>query len=649
MAGAHGEAGGIFRSSPDPMETTMKSISCIGALGAVALVLSACAPSTPDRHDEDNGILDDQLRVCAVGATLKGIDVSEHNGHVDWAKVKSSGQVFAFARVSDGLNYPDSEFTSNWAGIKAAGLKRGVYQYFRPGQDALAQADLLLAKIGTLGAGDLPPVIDVETANGQSTSTVASAVRVWIDRVKAKTGREPIIYSAAGFWDTLSNTSQFAPQKLWVANYGAMCPYMPGTWGKWSFWQDSESGSVPGVSGEIDTDQFNGSLADLTALAAGPAPVASGCASDVECNHGAPGAGVICSKNGSTAGKCIDGCHDDADCGGGSSCDKTLAHWQCTNAPPALGTACATDTFCAGGQAGSSRVCGASSKVCVLGCHTTAADCPASTTCNQSGSSWACSPSLLPVGAACTTDAQCGLPGQEKVCGASSHVCAAGCHLDSDCGSSKSCNHAQSPWQCDAAPPPPDPSGCPVLTYPSGIKIQTVKSVAMTASYAGHLKSGQSAPQCFLDVSNLRNPSTNEKYSISVKVAAHFQLDELVGTEVSQGWGNFVLLNPTTVASLEAFRVGAGVSVSVNSGFRGPKHQESVCIGICGDPLGCSGTCSNSSRHMWGDAIDLPLDFYSPQYSKLACDGGFNYTYLEAGTHLHIDQNPAYAGQCIQD
>lgn len=627
----------------------MTAISRFGALSALALALSACAPSSPAAGGEDNAILDDQLRVCAAGATLKGIDVSEHNGHVDWAKVKSSGQVFAFARVSDGLNFADSEFAANWAGIKSVGLKRGAYQYFRPGQDALAQADLMVSKIGVLGAGDLPPVIDVETANGQSSSTVVSAVRVWLDRVKSKTGRDPIVYAAAGFWDTLSNTSQFAPQKLWVANYGAQCPYMPGTWGKWSFWQDSESGNVPGVSGGIDTDQFNGTLADLTALTQGAPSGVAGCANDLACNHGAPGTGVICSNTGAPAGQCIDGCHGDDDCANGGSCDKTQAHWQCTNAPPALGTACATDMFCAGGQVGSSRVCGASSKTCVLGCHTTAADCPASTACNQSGAKWVCSPSLLPLGAACTTDAQCGLPGQEKVCGASSHVCQAGCHLDSDCSSSKSCDHAQSPWQCSAAGPAPDPSGCPLLTYPSGIKLQTVKNAAMTASYTGHLKSGQAAPQCFLDVANLRNPVTSEKYPISVKVSAHFQLDELVGTEVNQGWGNFVLLNPATVASLEAFRISAGIPVSVNSGFRGPKHQESVCIGICGDPLGCSGTCSNSSRHMWGDAIDLPLDFYSSTYTNLACDGGFNYTFLEAGTHLHVDQNPAYAGQCIQD
>ncbi len=88
--------------------------------------------------------------------------------------------------------------------------------------------------------------------------------------------------------------------------------------------------------------------------------------------------------------------------------------------------------------------------------------------------------------------------------------------------------------------------------------------------------------------------------------------------------------------------------MSVNSGFRGPKHQESVCKGLCGNPLGCAGTCANNSRHMWGDAFDLPMTFYNTADTKLACASGFKYTYLESGTHLHVDQNPAYATCVMQ-
>jgi len=187
-----------------------------------------------------------------------------------------------------------------------------------------------------------------------------------------------------------------------------------------------------------------------------------------------------------------------------------------------------------------------------------------------------------------------------------------------------------------------------VLAFPSGIHVQTVTDAATTASYTNHLKSGETAPKCFLDTNSLQDPVANTTYTLSVHVAAHFQLSELVGTEISQGWGHFVLISPAAVDSLEKFRVSVGGPVSVNSGYRGPKHQESVCNGLCGNPLGCPGTCSNNSRHMWGDAFDLPTQFYNSTDTNLACQDGFKFTYLESGTHLHIDQNPAYATCVMQ-
>ena len=555
---------------------------------ALAVAAAACAPGdATTRAGEDDAAYDDQIRICAGSVTVKGIDVSVHNGTIDWAKVKGTGRVFAVARVSDGATHLDTQFAANWPAIKTAGLVRGVYQYFRPSQDPVAQADLLLSKIGTLGAGDLPPVIDVETADGASTTKVVSAVRAWIDRVKAKTGVDPIIYSASGFWNTLPNTAQFASNLLWVANYGASCPSVPSTWKKWSIWQYAETGNVAGVTGGIDLDTFNGSLADLQALTVTGVkpPKAVACKADADCDHGVPGAGVVCGS----AGTCVDGCRGDTDCTAGGTCDTTQADGACSNALPPLGTACADDAECSDGQQGTSRICGSTSKVCMVGCHDTAADCPSDTTCSTTGPVWTCAPN---------------------------------------------------------APPPP-PQACPVLTFPSGIKIQTVKDAATTASYADHLKAGEVAPTCFLDVTNLHDPSNNTTYTLSVNVATHFLLSELVGTEVSQGWGNFVLVTPAAVAALESFRLKAAKAMTINSGFRGPKHQESVCKSLCGDPLGCAGTCSNNSRHMWGDAFDLPTTFYSSTYTAEACASGFKYTYLESGTHLHVDQNPVYA-TCVQ-
>jgi hypothetical protein len=186
-----------------------------------------------------------------------------------------------------------------------------------------------------------------------------------------------------------------------------------------------------------------------------------------------------------------------------------------------------------------------------------------------------------------------------------------------------------------------------MLAYPSGIHIQTYPNAAMTASYATHLASGEVAPECFIDVTRLDDPIASTRYDMTVHVAANFQLVELVGTEVNQGYGNFVLVDPEAVASLERFRMAVGQAVTINSGYRSPKHQEDVCNSLCGNPQGCSGTCANHSRHMWGDAFDLPLAFYTRTDEDLACNAGFKFAYLESGTHLHIDRNPAYA-TCVE-
>jgi lysozyme len=147
----------------------MKRLSrafAIAAVGSCALV--GCS-STEEPKQECLGETASPLRTCAKGPTLEGIDVSYYQGTVNWTSVKASGKSFAFARVSDGLSYPDTKFATNWPAMKSAGIVRGAYQYFRPSADANAQAQLMLDKIkaaGGLQLGDLPPVLDLETDSG---------------------------------------------------------------------------------------------------------------------------------------------------------------------------------------------------------------------------------------------------------------------------------------------------------------------------------------------------------------------------------------------------------------------------------------------------------------------------------------------------
>src|SRR3569832_221660 len=93
----------------------------------------------------EDGIL---ARVCASGATTMGVDVSYHNGTINWTSVKNAGYEFAFIRISDGTGFHDPMFATNWAGAHAAGLARGIFQFFRPNQDVAAQADMVIAAAG---------------------------------------------------------------------------------------------------------------------------------------------------------------------------------------------------------------------------------------------------------------------------------------------------------------------------------------------------------------------------------------------------------------------------------------------------------------------------------------------------------------------
>jgi len=147
---------------------------------------------------------------------------------------------------------------------------RGAYQFFRPTQDVSAQADMLINALGGVHrAGDLPPVVDVEAAGGLAPATVAARARQWVDRVTAKLGVRPIVYTGTYFWrDQVGSPASFSANRLWIASYTtAPCPDIPSPWTRWSFWQYTDKGAVGGIAGAVDRNRFNGSLADLRALA----------------------------------------------------------------------------------------------------------------------------------------------------------------------------------------------------------------------------------------------------------------------------------------------------------------------------------------------------------------------------------------------
>jgi len=105
-----------------------------------------------------------EVRVCADGPVVEGIDVSKWQGEIDWDAVAGAGIRFAIIRTTHGLGTLDEWYDFNWSEARRVGVLRGTYQYFAPASDPVAQADLLLDRMGPLEEGDLPPVLDVEQA-----------------------------------------------------------------------------------------------------------------------------------------------------------------------------------------------------------------------------------------------------------------------------------------------------------------------------------------------------------------------------------------------------------------------------------------------------------------------------------------------------
>ena len=241
---------------------------------------------TESGESEDVGQVSQAVEVC-FDETVRGIDVSYYQGDIDWAAVAGAGYGFAITRINHS-DFMDPKFDQNWAGIKEVGMLRGAYQYFEPGEDVATQAQIVIDKLGMLGPGDLPAVIDVETTSGVGPAEVEAAVGQWLELVEAGTGKKPIIYTGKYFWQDNVGSSAFSDYLLWHAQYPnaclppadpppscSSCANIADQWSEIAVWQYTSSGSVPGIAGNVDLNVFNGSLAELTAIANGGGSLAA--------------------------------------------------------------------------------------------------------------------------------------------------------------------------------------------------------------------------------------------------------------------------------------------------------------------------------------------------------------------------------------
>ncbi|MCH5236370.1 MAG: hypothetical protein J1E95_01050 [Muribaculaceae bacterium] len=184
---------------------------------------------------------------------IKGIDISRHNGKIDFEKVKDDGIEFVFIKASEGETHIDSLFNHNFENARLAGLKVGAYHFFRFDKDGVQQAVNFLSMVGSRRT-DLGLVVDVEKT-GNPTDISAEEVRknlsAMVDYMNLLGHRVMIYTNYEGYYEYISEILPGYP--LWICRFREN-PINA----EWTFWQFDHHGKVNGIKGDVDLNVFCG-------------------------------------------------------------------------------------------------------------------------------------------------------------------------------------------------------------------------------------------------------------------------------------------------------------------------------------------------------------------------------------------------------
>jgi lysozyme len=178
---------------------------------------------------------------------MKGIDISNYQGTVNFAKVKASGVEIVYIKATEGLTVDNACFDAQYDGAKKAGLLVGAYHFLRD-NNPIEEAEHFLSVVTGLPV-DCKYMVDVEVTLGQTVVEISNNVRLFANYLIGK-GKEVCLYTFVSFYnDSLNATVKDIP--LWIADYEAKCT-LTNTIGV----QYSNSGVVAGITGKVDLDNF---------------------------------------------------------------------------------------------------------------------------------------------------------------------------------------------------------------------------------------------------------------------------------------------------------------------------------------------------------------------------------------------------------
>ena len=184
---------------------------------------------------------------------IRGIDISAHNGEIDFQRVAKSGMRFAFIKATEGEDFNDRNFRRNYDEAKGAGLKTGIYHFFRFDKEGVPQAVNFLKTVGTRKP-ELGLVIDVEKAGNHDSiplEVVRERLFSMVDYLNLLGHRVMIYTNHEGYYDYVAESLPGIP--LWICRF-SQNPINA----EWTFWQYDHHGKVDGIKGDTDLNAFCG-------------------------------------------------------------------------------------------------------------------------------------------------------------------------------------------------------------------------------------------------------------------------------------------------------------------------------------------------------------------------------------------------------
>lgn len=188
---------------------------------------------------------------------VRGIDVSHHQGDIDWETVKKSGVDFVYMKATEGGDFKDRLFERNWSESARVGIVRGAYHFFTLCKPGAEQAENFIASVPVEDTA-MPPAVDLEfggnCADRPSTAEVLREVLIYLTRLERHYRKKPILYMTAEFHEAYLQ-GVFEDHAVWLRGIVRKPKYGPADW---AFWQYHNKGHRDGIKGPVDLNVFGG-------------------------------------------------------------------------------------------------------------------------------------------------------------------------------------------------------------------------------------------------------------------------------------------------------------------------------------------------------------------------------------------------------